>query len=54
MALRSEVDAQFTDVEVVVIGQAETQQQRERAIASIRSAVPYGVALKLTVTVDGE
>ena len=54
MALLTEVDAKFTDVEVAVTGQAPTQWERERAVAAIRSAIPYGVALKLNVTIPGE
>jgi len=54
MTLLTEVDAKFTDLEVAVTGQVATQREWERAVAAIRSAVPYGVALKLNVTINGE
>jgi len=53
MALLTEVDAKLTDVQVTVIGQAQTRPERERVIAAIRSAIPYGVALELNITANG-
>lgn len=54
LALLSTAHAQFTDVEIVVTGQAETSRERDSVTTAIRSAVPYGVALDLNIILKGD
>ncbi|NNC63896.1 MAG: OmpA family protein [Gammaproteobacteria bacterium] len=46
-----EVEARFVDQEISIKGRARSPEERNRALAAIRSAVPYGVILQTDLTV---